>query len=295
MGYQHLHESVVDIADQDVGERLAFIQRARWIGYPRAQGILKKMESLLRHPTQARMPSMLIIARSNNGKTMLVERFCKKHPPNENLGGEHILVPVLYVEAPPTPSEAGLYSEILERLYEKVPSGSVDAKRNRVVEVLRNVENKVLVIDEMHNLLAGASVRQQGFLNVIKYISNTLRISIVGCGTEDLLRAVSIDNQIVNRFPPEILPLWQPDNEFRQLMKSFESILPLRERSGLEDKRMMNKILAMSEGTIGEVSTLINKASAFVLEEGRESITIESLEACGYVPPSDRSKVTARI
>lgn len=295
MRYDHLHPRLAELVEQDKSARLELIKRPRWIGYTRAQNILTKLEGLLRHPQEPRMPGMLIVGRSNNGKTRIVERFTSMHLPDENLGGERIIAPVLHVESPPTPSEAGLYKEIFEKLYESTPSGSVNNSRAKLIRVLTAIQLKVLIIDEMHNLLAGASTKQQAFLNVIKYLTNRLQICIVGCGTADLLRAVSTDSQIENRFTPEILPLWKSDKEFQVLMKSFESFLPLRSPSNLHETKMGTKILAMSEGTIGEISQLLNKAAIHALNNGQESICTEILDNCGYTPPSQRQKLAARI
>ena len=241
------------------------------------------------------MPNMLLIGSSNNGKTRLIKQFAQRHLADENKGGEHIIAPVLYVQAPPAPSESGFYAEILNTLFEKVPTSSPEAKRVRVVQVLRAIKLRVLIIDELHNILAGATVKQQQFLNMIKYLGNELQISIVGCGTGDLLRAVSIDPQIQNRFIPELLPKWQMNKEFRQLLKSFEQVLPLRLPSVLYEPMLASKILAMTEGTIGEVSTLLNMASICAIREGSEQINAEVLNAYGYVSPTDRTKWAARV
>jgi len=293
--YGHLHPSAAQSIELDASGRIEWLKRTRWIGYPRAQELIGKLEDLVRHPRETRMPNMLLIGHTNNGKTQLIQSFAQRHPAEDNPGGEHIVAPVLYVQAPPTPSEASFYSEILNTLYEKVPTASTDAKRTRVIEVLRGIQLKVLIVDELHNILAGASVKQQQFLNMIKYLGNVLQISIVGCGTSDLLRAVSIDPQIQNRFVPELLPRWQMNKEFRQLLMSFERVLPLRNPSSLHESQLASKILAMCEGTIGELSMLLNLAAIHALKHGGEQINPEVLNACGYVSPSDRTQRAARV
>lgn len=293
--YSHLHEQTIEHIDSGVDHRIHFLKSPRWIGYPCAQDILAKLEDLVRHPRQARMPNMLLIGNSNNGKTRLIQEFAQRHLSNENVGGEHIVAPVLFIQAPPAPSEAGIYSEILSTLFEKVPTASDAARRARVIQVLRGVELKVLIIDELHNILAGSSTKQQHFLNVIKYLGNELQISIVGSGTGDLLRAVSIDPQIQNRFTPELLPKWQMGKEFRQLLKSFEMILPLRKPSHLYEPALASKILAMSEGTIGEISTLLNLAATHAIKQKIELIDANVLNSCLYVSPSDRTQAAAHI
>jgi len=293
--YKHLHSSVLDIVGLGQDEKIKWIKKPKWIGYARARDVLTKLDDLLHHPRESRMPNMLLVGSTNNGKTKLIKHFAQKHAAQENLGGDYIIAPVLYFQAPPSPTEAGFYSDILNSLFERVPSASTDAKRARVIQVLRGIQVKVLIIDELHNILAGASVKQQQFLNMIKYLGNELEISIVGCGTGDLLRAVSIDPQIQNRFTPEILSKWKMNKEFRQLLMSFESLLPLKEASNLHEKLIASKILAMSEGSIGEVSTLLNSATIYAVRQGEEKITEDVLNDCGYIAPDDRKEYASRV
>ncbi|MFZ6731213.1 TniB family NTP-binding protein [Undibacterium sp. Ji42W] len=291
----HLHPSAIEVAISSKEDRLEWIKKPRWIGYPRAHDILGQLEDLMRFPRQSRMPNMLLIGDSNSGKTRLVESFIQRYPADENIGGEHIIAKVLYIEAPPGPSETGLYVEILNALFEQVPTSSLEARRARVIEMLNEIQLKVLVIDELHNILAGTTVKQQNMLNVIKYLTNKLQISIVGCGTGDLLRAVSIDTQIQNRFTPVLLPKWKMGKEFQRLLKSFEMILPLQRASTLHDTILSSKILAMSEGTIGEISILLNTATKFAIQSDIECIDQDVLNSCGYVAPSDRTRSAAIV
>lgn len=251
--------------------------------------------NLLSHPRQPRMPNMLLIGDTNNGKTHLIKHFLRSHPADENPGGEHINAPVLFVNAPPSPSEDGLYIEILNALFEHVPMSSTDARRNRVYQVLKNVQLKVLVIDDLHNILAGTTTKTHVVLNMLKYLGNKLEISIVGCGTGDLLRAVSISPEIENRFEPQLLPRWESGKDYNRLLSSFESTLPLRRPSSLATPEMSKKILAMSERLIGEMSKLLTAAAIHAIKHGEEQITPEVLNACGFVPPGDRKQRAAHM
>jgi len=56
-------------------ERIEKIRSSRWVGYTTAKKILDKLDDLLTHPKTHRMPNMLIVGETNNGKTMIVNRF----------------------------------------------------------------------------------------------------------------------------------------------------------------------------------------------------------------------------
>jgi len=83
--------------------------------------------------------------------------------------------------------------------------------------------------------------------------------------------------------------------EYRQLLLSFERVLPLKKPSDLHDPLLAAKILSMSEGTIGELSALLNAAAVHAIGGGIEQITADVLNACDYVSPSDRTKQAAWV
>lgn len=294
--FEHLVGSLAErcrqMSDQERTEQLRV---PRWLGYPRAKEIDTRLEWLFSHPRVTRMPNMLLIGRTNNGKSELVDRFASRHLPSDNPGEETIIAPVLAIQTPPKPTEVGLYTEILNPLLKRLAHGTVADKRSRTVEILRKIQLKVLVLDEMHNMLSLTAPAQREFLNAVKYLTNELQISIVGVGDETLISAVSIDSQIQNRFPPEILPRWKVGAEFNRLLASFEKVLPLRNCSGLAEPMLAMKLAALCEGTIGELSQLLNLASTYAIGSGEERITAEVLNKCGYTPPSERKKLAVEI
>lgn len=266
----HLSDIAKLKAVLDQKERIEHILKPKWIGYPTAQSILDQLEDLLNHPKQSRMPNLLIVGETNNGKTRLIEQFRQSHPADPNLDGDAIKVPVLYVQAPPSPDERGLYNNILSLLFQRLKSAeSTDQKRLRVISVLKQIDLGVIVIDEIHHLLAGPLLKQRNFLNVIKYLGNELCVPIVGVGTADAFRAIQIDPQIQNRFVPVVIPKWTLNTDFARLLVSFERILPLRQPSKLSEKAMATKLLYLSGGTIGELAQLLNKAAIWALKNNK--------------------------
>lgn len=290
----HLNESTLKLLALSDAERIERIRAPRWIGYPRAQEILQKLEELLLYPKSHRMPNLLVIGDTNNGKTMLVHRFCDRHPADDAVERESIHVPVLYVQAPPVPDEGRFYNAILERLFAPYkPNDRVDKKQFQALKLLRAVDLRMLVIDEIHHILAGNLNRQRAFLNVLKYLGNELQIPIVAIGTRDALRAIQTDPQLANRFLPESLPRWTFGTDFLRLLASFEHMIPLREPSQLHDTTLATRLFALSEGYIGELSDLLTLAAVAAVKSGRERIDENTLKAIDWVPPSDRKRQQA--
>jgi hypothetical protein len=56
-------------------ERIAKVRGGRWIRYPLADRIAAKLEELLLLPKAHRMPNLLIVGETNNGKTALLSRI----------------------------------------------------------------------------------------------------------------------------------------------------------------------------------------------------------------------------
>ena len=291
MAKTRLLKEAEDALLQSDNERIQFIKGDHWIPYDRASEVLEKMTSLLSHPRILRMPNLLIIARTNNGKTQILRRFQELNPANDNIGGEAISVPVVYVQAPSDPDERRLYSEILNAIFARYSFSDHPQKLlDNVKDKFGKIGVKMLLIDELNNLVVGTTTKQRRFLTVLKQLGNELRIPIVAAGTEEAVRAVQTDPQLSNRFEPMILPRWALDVNFQRLLATYEQMLPLRKPSGLSKKQMAQAIWGRSEGTIGEAIMLVKKAAVLAIENGTEQIDALTLENCGYAAPSARKK-----
>lgn len=287
----HLLPKVAAYLEQPDEKRIEYIRSPRWIGHPRAQAILDRLESLLTHPKSHRMPNLLIVGDTNNGKTMLVNRFSSRHKPEDNPEGEAAIVPVLCMQAPPVPDEGRFYNAILELLFAPYkPGDRADRKQFQAIKLLKTVGLKLLIIDEIHHILAGTMTKQRAFLNVIKYLGNELQVPIVGVGTKDAFRAIQTDLQLSNRFDHALLPRWQNDDEYLRLLATFERAMPLRKASNLIDGGLADKIYSMSEGYIGEIDRLLIEAAVKAVIKGVECIDKKILDRIVWTAPSDRRR-----
>lgn len=297
---EHLSETARKALSLSDADRIKYIMEDRWVGYTHANEILIRMEDLLNHPHCSRMPNMMLTGRSNSGKTHLVKRFRDLHLPDSNPEGGSISVPVLYIEAPGKPEITALYSSILSLLCVPYnPKSKEEILEAQVIKVLQSINLGVLVIDEIHNLIAGSLLKQRAYLNSLKRLGNQLERSIIGVGTADALRAIQIDEQLSNRFKPEVLPPWKLDKEFLRFLASLERIIPLRDPSNLIEKSLAIKLHTLSEGSIGELSSLLNMAAKWAIRNTKpgdpERIDEAALKACGYIPASLRKEEVRKI
>jgi hypothetical protein len=277
-------------------ERIDYLRQIHWIGYTRAKAILEELDDLLTHPPSHRMPCLLVVGETNNGKTVLVNRFAGLHPGGERPDGEGIEKPVLVVQAPAGPAEAGLFAAILDALHAPYRiSANVDLKRAQALALMRRVGVRVLIIDELHPVVAGTTHRHRHMLNVIKHLSNELQIPIVGAGTRAAFHALQSDPQLSNRFEPAVLPRWEHGQEYLRLLVSFERALPLRRPSDLVEERMALKLLGMIDGKIGELARLLAKAAVKAVQSGAERIDRKTLDAVRWVAPAERRQLPPEL
>lgn len=292
----HLHPDYQVVAMQDTSDRLLYLSKERWIGYTRAQHILTRLEKLfVEEPQKIRPQNLLIVGPSNNGKTMIAQKFCRQHQQHNSADSNHEIIPVLMVQMPAEATIGRLYNAILMALGTPVGFyGRHDVREARIIQLMQDVRVQMLMIDEIHNLLGASAKRQREVLNLLRYLGNQLRIPIVCLGIRDAYLAIRTDDQLENRFHPVVLPVWEIGEEFARLLVSFEAILPLREQSYLAEPTLMKLILQRSEGTIGEISRLLTQAAVLTLQKGSERIDKNVIEQADYQSPSVRRHLIER-
>lgn len=295
MSGEHLHPSIREALSWSDDARMEMLMRENWIGYRRAREALRKLEDLLKAPRTHRMPNLMIYGASNNGKTMIIERFLRDHPPDDNPEGDAAEVPVLHVQMPITPDARRFYSIVLDRFFATFRhSDGVGKLESQVLKLMKACGTKMLIIDEVHNFVGSRVDQQRQFLNLIRFLGNELQIPIVCVGLKSGLRAIQFDEQLANRFEPFALPLWKNNEEFAKLLNTVAMLLPLREKSPVSQRPVLETIMALSEGTIGETLALLRRAAIHAIRNGQEAVDIAALKGCGYVPPSERRRIAER-
>jgi len=285
----HLLPTAQGMALLPTSERIQRIRADRWIGYPRAIEALKRLEALYTWPTKQRMPNLLLVGPTNNGKSMIVEKFRRTHPVSFVADQEHISM--LCVQMPSEPSVIRFYVALLAALGAPLrPRPRMPEIEHLALELLRKVGIRMLVIDELHNILAGNSANRREFLNLLRFLGNELRIPLVGVGTRDAYLAIRTDDQLENRFEPMMLPPWEADEDCCSLLASFEASLPLRRQSQIATLDMARYLLTRSEGTIGELAHLLMAAAVAAVESGEEAINHRTLSMANYTGPTERRR-----
>lgn len=196
---------------------------------------------------------------------------------------------------PCEPSVKRFYSALLHALNHPSPRRRQVADLEfAALRLMQATQVRMLVIDELHNLLAGSTRAQGEFLNLLRFLGNELRIPIIGVGTEDAYRAIRSDDQLENRFCPFVLPRWQSGPELLSLLASFAASFPLRQPSPIASEEIANYLLARTEGTIGEMAMLLGRAAIAAIDNKEESINTRTLALADYDSPTERRRTCER-
>ena len=274
----HLTDDAGAVLAESIDDRIYFIRSKRWIAYPKAIEILGHLNDLLKHPRTTRMPSLAVYGDSGMGKSMLVEKFKDDHSQSAHAWPHKPRSKLLVVELAGRPSERRLFAQILAVLgAPQSPRATIAELERTTIRLLEDLGVQVLVLDEIHNVLAASWREQRVVFNTLRNLSNVLKLSLVCFGIMEARQAINGDVQLARRFDSFLLPRWMAGKEFEQLVLAIVRNLPLKEPSVLTVKGL-RRILLVSDGVSARIFRMLNDVAVEAIETGAERITDEALE-----------------
>jgi len=227
------------------------------------------------------MPGLLVHGASGIGKTMIARNLSRRYAPEYDpmAGVSH--TPLLLLQAPPAPDERRFYLPILAAVGAPataiaVRSQNVASLEVRVIDLLRDLGLRMIMIDEVHNLLAGTHREQRRFLNVLRYLSNELEVSLVCFGVSEAVDAIRGDVQLARRLDEYHLPNWRDDSEFSNMIQTLIAAMPLEKKSNLKVKSL-RQILALTGGITSRVFSLVKDLAIDAIRSSEECITDDAV------------------
>lgn len=281
----HLTANAAALLSEPNAGRIRTIRSRRWVLYPRAKQALDRLETLLQHPRGTRMPSVAIYGDSGMGKTMIMKRFRGQHPPSFDRESGVLKTPVLAMEMVSRPGERRFYGELLTLLgAPQKPRADIAQMEQAALRIMAAIGVQVLVIDEVHNILAGTYREQRIILNTLRFLSNRLQISLVCFGVNEAREAIGGDVQLARRFEQFTLNRWVANEDFETLLTSILRNTPLRRPSVLTPKSL-RRILQITDGITANIFQAINSLAIDAIDNGSECITNSAIET--WVPAFD--------
>lgn len=274
--YAHLlPESQKVVMYNDTEDRIRYMEYQIWINYPLAHKVILYLNDLLKYPKQDKMPGLLIVGEPNIGKSAVISQFAKLHQDKtlEDDTGMSRTEKTVVVANMEGGDDRSLYIAILEQLWTPFRATDTTQKlRHQTIHLLRELNVKMLILDEIHNLLKGTAIKQRAVMDTIKNLTNSLNIPIVLVGIMDAVTVLN-EAQHVSRFDIVQLPKWSNDKEFAGLLASFERWLPLKKPSGLHKSEIRKLLYEHSKGNLGHLRRILTVSAKYAIRNDIEQIT----------------------
>lgn len=262
-----------------------------WINYPKSDEVIQILEQALnRAHKKPRVQGLLLIGESNIGKTSIVNQFRKMHQDSSFVDAQEMTCafkPIVYALMTSS-DEKDLYIGILEKFFTSFrPTDPLAKLRHQALALMRECHVKMLILDEIQNLLRGTASKQRIMMDVIKNLSNELMIPIVGIGTKDAALILATDPQHTSRFDIARLSKWELDKNFRGMLSALEKRLPLKKPSALNEKEKATLLYNISRGNLGDLHRVLIECTRYAIQQGIEEITKEIIIRYSWLKPTD--------
>jgi len=77
-------------------ERIIKIQEQSLVPYSKAISLLEELDILYNLPKRDRMPNLLIVGSTNNGKSTILKKFMQKYP--DYVEADNIIKPIIFTD-----------------------------------------------------------------------------------------------------------------------------------------------------------------------------------------------------
>lgn len=278
--FAHLPKDLRPIAALDAEARIAHIRSERWVQNPTADRLLGYLYEALDQPRRERMENVLLVGESGMGKTMLIRKFERQTMPAFDDAAGVQRRPVVVMLMPHQPTEARFFDQLLLAINAPSPSyfSRSSPVREPAVRLLRELGTRLVVIDELNSVLAGTARQQRVFLQLLRFLSNELRLAFVGVGVPEARHALLSDSQLRSRFSDIELPPWSFDDELRDFVTRLTWSLPLREPSPVDSPKLRRLLVDRTDGITLGICKAFERAAISAIRKGHERIDAGSFD-----------------
>lgn len=280
----HVHENVRYRLEHSAADRIDYIMADQWVPYGQAEAGLDLLRKTVPIRDQLSPRGVILLAESQMGKSAIIEQFKLENPASDNATGEHAQVPVLVLQFPDSGGE-GVYGEICRVLNVQLPSRpSALELRSEAIGVMDDLGVRVLVIDELANVLTGKAPAKQRNMNQIKFIMNERRRPVVMGATEEAYDFIKTDSQIRFRFKRHTLHRLR-GAELSLFVRGWVYIQPLRKPSDITED-FLREVRERTGGHVGTIVLLLRELAQKAIETGIECLNMEVMKLVEFVDDS---------
>ena len=285
--YSHLDpktQTWLELPDLERANRMLI---DRFITHERLQPIMDHIDFLRFSPPKSRASGLVVSGLPGSGKTMIARAIERRYPPIAAEGSKAASLPVLTIEMTGAREARALYDRILTELGVPDPKRYVGSDRERMVLKLCRAANlRLLVVDEIQDILTSTARQQRIALDTIKFLMNQLSLPVLALGTAQAPDAMQVDEHLNARFTYRSLPVWKQDPYLVNFLDALERVLPHKQPSQLSSLPITTVLLRLSDGVLDPMMRLITYAAAHAVESGTEQITPQLLERARVEMPT---------
>lgn len=285
--FNHLSPSTEALLDLPDEQRALHMLKDRFITHDRLQPVLEHVDFLRFSPIKSRAAGLVVYGHPGAGKTMLANAVLRRYPRQPASPVSATTRPVLMISMTGAREAKILYNRLLSALDCPPDASCVGSDRERLVlRLCRAAQLKLLVVDEIQDILTSTPRQQRIALDTIKFLMNELSLPILALGTLEAKVAMEVDEHLNARFTYRELPLWTADNYLSNFLDALEMHLPLKKRSCLSAPTIMKELVRVSGGVLDSIVKTVCFAAAHAVEKGKEQVTIDLIGLATRVPPT---------
>jgi hypothetical protein len=294
--YDHLADDVRPLVDLPTAERAQLMLADRFIVHDRLKPIMEHIEFLRFASVASRASGLVVYGSPGSGKTMLSRAIARRFPPESATATSAATRPVLAISMTGAREAKTLYNRILAALDCPLCANSTGADRERLVlRLCRAASVKLLVVDEIQDVLTSTPRQQRIALDTIKFLMNELAVPILALGTLEAKAAMEVDEHLNARFQYRELPRWKADGLLANFLNALEPRLPLKRRSCLSAPTLMKALIEVSSGMLDMIVKTTSYAAAHAVEQSIEQITPDLILHAATTPPVAAVRPTVPI
>lgn len=258
-----------------------------FIPHPRIRQALDAMHDRIQSTSRTGTSTgLLVFGDTGSGKTRLathMQGLVAAMPSEPTPNADH--VPVIVVKCPEVSTRKQLAVQVLAAMGAATPrSRTYSDLIHQIAKISRPVKLKVIIIDDIQDLLRGRSRNGARETAVaLRDLFDLLSVTIVLLGTPESIQILQDNIQLRKRIPfRHRLPYFDMEGEhemqqFKKLVHELEKWVPVAEHSDLTSAEMLLRLSKASNGIFQFLLELLDRAVSEAMAEGVEAISRQHL------------------